>query len=378
MRIGIDARLYGPKTGIGRYTQQLIAQLEKIDNQNEYVIFLRADDWRLYQPSTSNFSKQPVKPRYYSLAEQIAMPFYIKRARVELMHFTHFTVPLLYRQPFVVTIHDLILLDFPSARATKLSPWLYKLKCHGYLKTLRHAVNSACQIITVSEFTKNRLQTKLSVSDKKITVTYEAASNEMIDVNPPQPVKTSDAFDLARYGVKQPYLLYVGNAYPHKNLPRLIEAFKEVKKRLPKLQLVLVGQRDYFYDRLRREHTGVDGLVLTGFVPDKALTTFYQQASLYVFPSLTEGFGLPPLEAMACGCPVVSSNTSSMPEVLGDACAYFNPYDVKEMRYKIEEVLANQNLKNELKQRGLDRAKLFKPESTTEQLLNIFGEIINK
>ena len=374
MRIGIDARLYGPKTGIGRYTQQLIAQLEKIDNQNEYVIFLRADDWRLYQPSTSNFSKQPVKPRYYSLAEQIAMPFYIKRARVELMHFTHFTVPLLYRQPFVVTIHDLILLDFPSARATKLSPWLYKLKCHGYLKTLRHAVNSACQIITVSEFTKNRLQTKLSVSDKKITVTYEAASNEMIDVNPPQPVKTSDAVDLARYGVKQPYLLYVGNAYPHKNLPRLIEAFKEVKKRLPKLQLVLVGQRDYFYDRLRREHTGVDGLVLTGFVPDKALTTFYQQASLYVFPSLTEGFGLPPLEAMSHGLPVAAAKAGSLPEVLGEAAAYFNPQDKNDIIKTITNLLVNDKKRLTLANLGKTQVKKYSWRRLATQTLQIYQQ----
>jgi len=214
----------------------------------------------------------------------------------------------------------------------------------------------------------------LSVSDKKITVTYEAASNEMIDVNPPQPVKTSDAFDLARYGVKQPYLLYVGNAYPHKNLPRLIEAFKEVKKRLPKLQLVLVGQRDYFYDRLRREHTGVDGLVLTGFVPDKALTTFYQQASLYVFPSLTEGFGLPPLEAMSHGLPVAAAKAGSLPEVLGEAAAYFNPQDKNDIIKTITNLLVNDKKRLTLANLGKTQVKKYSWRRLATQTLQIYQQ----
>ena len=364
MRIGIDARFYGPLgKGLGRYTQKLIENLQKIDTQNEYYIFLRQENWDEFRPYNPNFHKVLADYRWYTLAEQIFFPAKILRLRLDLMHFPHFNVPFLYYREFVVTIHDLILTKFPTMRATTLGPWLYKMKYWGYRIIILSAVRRAKKVITVSEFVKKELINQFKLPTEKVIVTYEAA-----DVVESGQLKIPDK-DLTRYGIKQKYLLYVGNAYPHKNLEGLLRVFKILKTENNfDYQLVLVGKEDYFYDRLKaearaagllEEKNGLAPVIFFGFSSQEMLADLYRNATLYVFPSFYEGFGLPPLEAMSYGLPVTASNSTCLPEILGEAAIYFDPKNTEEIAARIKEVLSNNDLRQKLIKLGFDQVKKY-------------------
>ena len=321
MRIGIDARFYGSLgKGLGRYTEKLISHLEKIDKENEYFIFLYKENFSEYTPRAKNFKKMLAPFRWYSWQEQFQWPWLLYKHKLDLMHFPHFNVPLLYRKKFVVTIHDLILIHFPTLKNTTLVPLLYWIKFWVYRWVIKSAIKRSRSIITVSQFTKKDILENYPVSKDKIEVTYEAADDFCLSND------ISAESVLKKYGIISPYLLYVGNAYPHKNLERLVLAFKSVLKEYPSWRLVLVGREDFFYSRLndlvRKEK--IDQVVFPGFVSDEDLPAVYSQASWYVFPSLYEGFGLPPLEAMKCGLPVLSSNQECLKEILGEAAVYID------------------------------------------------------
>lgn len=375
MKIGIDARFFGPYgKGLGRYTQKLIENLERIDNKNQYVIFLRKENWDSYTPNNKNFKKEIADYRWYSLSEQFNMPKVLKKAKLDLVHFPHFNVPLFYRRNFVVTIHDLILTSFPTQRATTLHPLLYKIKHNVYKIIIKSAVKRAKKIITVSNFSKNELIKQFKIDPKKIVVTYEATEYVCKEV------EQKNLEDIKKFGISKPYLLYVGNAYPHKNLERLLQVFKKLKKDYQDIELVLVGKKDYFFERLQRkkEKMGLNGVIFTGYVEDEDLPNLYKNASLYVFPSLCEGFGLPPLEAMTCGVPVCSSNKSCLPEVLGNAAYYFNPYSVDKTVNVIKYVLENKELQESLIQKGFERIKKFSWERMARETLEIYNNIKNE
>jgi len=372
MRIGIDARFFGPKgKGLGRYTQKLVENLEKIDRDNQYVIFLRRENWEDYQPSAPNFKKVLADYKWYGLAEQILMPIVIRRARVNLMHFPHFNVPIFYFGKFVVTIHDLILRRFPTRRASTKNFFVYWLKNLGYRFVIWLAVKRAKKVIAVSEYVKEDIKKVFSLPELKINVTYEGV-NELVG-NP----ENAEAV-LTKYQIRQPFALYVGNAYPHKNLERLIESFLSLSDSDKKpLQLVLVGEMDYFYQRLKQfvENKLIAArnlIVFADYVKDMDLAAFYQKASVYVFPSLCEGFGLPPLEAMAKGVPVACSNASCLPEILGDAAAYFDPLNVSDMAEKISQVVHDEVLRWVLISRGLERVKKYSWRKMAEETLDLY------
>ena len=214
MRIGIDARFYGPTgKGLGRYTEKLIKYLEKLDHGNDYVIFLRKENWKKSHPGNPRFEKVLADYRWYTLSEQKNMPRILNKYSLDLVHFPHFNVPLFYRGDFVVTIHDLILLDFPTKRATTLGSVKYAIKNLAYKKVIKSAVKRAKKVITVSEYTKKRLVERFNLDEDKIIVTYEACDK----------VESSESGMMDRdvlkiHRINKPYLLYVGNAYPHKNL----------------------------------------------------------------------------------------------------------------------------------------------------------------
>jgi len=178
MRIGIDARFYGPKQkGLGRYVQKLVNNLEKIDDSNQYIIFLRRENWNEYQPTNSNFKKVLANYSWYGLKEQIFLPFKIKKQKIDLMHFPHFNVPLFYKKPFVLTIHDLILKRFPTRRASTLGPIKYWLKNIAYEAVIKSALQRAEKIIAVSEYTKQDILKYFDVDSDKIKVIYEGSPN---------------------------------------------------------------------------------------------------------------------------------------------------------------------------------------------------------
>ncbi len=374
MRIGVDARFFGPLgKGLGRYTQKLIENLEKIDRKNDYVVFLRKENWDLYQPKNPHFQKVLADYPWYSVTEQVAMPYKISQSKVDLMHFPHFNVPIFYGSKFIVTIHDLILLQFPTLKATTLSRPMYTIKQAGYKFVIRQAVRRAKKVITVSKYTKKELVRYFGIPSEKIVVTYEACNGS-------QQAKASSHKILKRFKITKPYLLYIGNAYPHKNLEGLLRAFKKLLKEYKlNLQLVLVGKEDYFFKRLKEEAKKLNlksQVIFPGFVSDGELQVLYKNALLYVFPSFCEGFGLPPLEAQAQGLPVVSSNSSSLPEILEDTVEYFNPHSIDEMTKVIAKVTKDKNLQNKLKEKGFEHVKKFSWEKCAWETLEVYNKAI--
>ncbi|MFA5024463.1 MAG: glycosyltransferase family 1 protein [Patescibacteria group bacterium] len=379
MRIGIDARFYGPiGKGLGRYTQEVVDNLMKmtsafpaIDGEVSfnYVIFLSPENFDEFIVEDGQPIEKVLLPiRWYSLAEQLIMPFYIWRAKLDLMHFPHFNVPILTPVKFVVTIHDLILTHFPTIRATTRSPFLYYFKNLAYRLIIFTAVKRARRIITVSEFTKNDLAAKFKVQPEKITVTYEGVANLAKGRDSLFIAKLDKQETLEQYHTARNFLLYVGNAYPHKNLETLIKVFSKLHSERPELRLVLVGKEDYFYGLVEKYAGSLNlwqkgnlnsPVVFPGYVPDAQLEVLYSEARAYIFPSLYEGFGLPPLEAMARQCPVASSNRASLPEVLGEAALYFDPQNETEMLSKIKLILNDDDLRARLIAAGLKQIKKY-------------------
>ena len=257
MRIGIDARFYGPiGKGLGRYTQEVVDNIIKITSSNEgavfnYVIFLSPENYDEFTSEEENIKKVKLNIGWYGFKEQILMPFYIYKENLDLMHFPHFNVPILTPVKFVVTIHDLILTHFPTIRATTLSPFKYKLKNFFYQLIISNAVLRSKKIITVSNFTKNDLIKQFKVKSEKIVVTYEGVANLAKGRDSLFIAKLNSQETLEKYHIPQNFLLYVGNAYPHKNLHFLLDVFSILHKKRSDLCLVLVGKNDYFYSKIR-------------------------------------------------------------------------------------------------------------------------------
>ncbi len=370
-RIGIDARFYGSiGKGLGRYTQKLIQHLEKIDSENTYFVFLRHENFDEYTPSNQNFQKVLADYNWYSFSEQIFFPKLLHSYRLDLMHFPHFNVPILYFRKFVITIHDLILLHFPTRRASTLSLVWYWTKFCAYRLVIYCAIVRSKRIIAVSQFTKKDILSQYSVAKNKIVVTYEACEKNLRES--PQ----SSEQILEKYGILRPYFLYVGNAYPHKNLEQLISAFSDVSAVLKDLNLVLVGKEDYFYLRLKAEvnKKKVEGVIFPGFVSDQDLSVVYQQALLYVFPSLYEGFGLPPLEAMQRGVPVICSNSTCLPEILGEAAFFVDAKVKEEITTAILKVFHDETLRKELILKGHKQVEKYSWEKMASETLEIYLE----
>lgn len=376
-RIGIDARFYGPVgKGLGRYTQQIVDNIIKLDRENKYVIFLCRENFNDFKSDNSNVKKVLVDIKWYGLKEQFIFPLYIWRERLDLMHFPHFNVPMFCPIKFAVTIHDLILIKFPTRRATTLGPVIYAIKNFFYKIVISLAVKRACRVFTVSAYTQKDIVRQFKKGVDKVIVTYEGVAGSFLgEISNSQP--KSDI--LLKYNIIKPYLLYVGNAYPHKNLEGLIKVYTSINAEMDGLRLVLVGKEDYFYNRLKQYAKSFStNIIFPGYVPDFDLKVLYSEAIAYVFPSFFEGFGLPALEAMALGLPVVSSDKTSLPEILGRAAIYFNPEDESEMKAKIKLVINDEKLRQDLISRGLEQIKKYSWSQCAEKTLEVYNEILNK
>lgn len=359
MKIGIDARNDG--TGVGRYTFSLIRELAKLDRENEYVLFLSRERFAAYPAPGPNFRTVEARIPWFTLREQLLLPRVIGRERLDLVHYPHVTVPLLSRTPFVVTIHDLNYLD-PAAISHPGT-----LLRAGYRVELAKA-RRARRLIAVSEHTRDTLVRTLDVDPDRVAVTYEAA-------DAPGAVEP-DTRVLARHGLDAPFLLYVGAAYPYKNLARLIEAFARVGG---DHRLVLAGDHEDFGAALRAhaEAAGLAGrVVFTGAVSEAELAALYGAALAYVFVSLSEGFGLPGLEAMAAGVPVVAARAGSLPEVYGDAARYCDPLEVESIAAALTDVVGDVELRARLIALGRERAAEFSWTRMAEQTLAVYREAL--
>ena len=370
MKIGIDARFFGPiGKGLGRYTQKLIENLERIDTVNQYFIFLKKENFEEYIPQNKNFQKVIAHYPWYSFSEQLLFPRLLRKYKLDLMHFPHFNVPLFYGRKFLVTVHDLILIHFPTTKNSTLHPFFYRLKFFAYRLIINFAITRSEKIITVSNFTKNDiLDNYQKIGAEKIKVTYEACEDFcMLSPNRDEEI-------LASYAIMKPYIIYVGNAYPHKNLERLISAFAILKNTQKDLALVLVGKKDYFYQRLKNlvGEKKIENIIFPGYVPDYHLDILQHHAAAYVFPSLYEGFGLPPLEAMAKGVPVVSCDHPCMQEILGTSAHFFDGRNEKKIAVAIEEVLLNEKLRNSLIKDGYRQIQKYSWKKMARETLEIY------
>lgn len=363
MRIGIDARFYGSLgKGLGRYTERLIESLEELDTPHEFFVFLRRENFDEYQPKSSRFRKVLADYEWYGFSEQFLFPWLLMRYQLALVHFPHFNVPILYPGRFVVTIHDLILLRYPTIRnTTRFAPW-YWVKFILYRLVIRTACFRAESVITVSRFTESDLLQEFPFLSGKTRVTLEGANRSCERVPAEEERNILRRYDLiretssssSRHDIIQPYFLYVGNAYPHKNL----ESIGEMAARFPEHRFVLVGREDYFYERLK-DAFAQPNLLFTGFLSDAEISVLYRHGLAYVFPSLYEGFGLPPLEAMSYGLPVIASDRGSLPEVLGKAALFFDPLRTDEFADRLSVIAHDPLLRDRLVKAGYQRMKIF-------------------
>jgi len=392
MRIGIDARFYGPVgKGLGRYTQEVVDNIMKITSADSgagfnFVIFLSPENFDEFVCENDKVKKICLTMRWYSWQEQLIMPWYIWREKLDLIHFPHFNVPVLTPCKFVVTIHDLILTHFPTLRATTLNPLIYRLKNLAYRLVIFCAIRRSKKIITVSEFTKQDLITQFKVAADKIHVTYEGVANLAKGRDSLFVAKLDNQETLHQYHIEHNFLLYVGNAYPHKNLETLLRVFAKLLPLKPDLRLVLIGKEDYFYQRVHDHARALNlwqkenvnsPVVFPGYVSDAQLEILYAEASAYIFPSLYEGFGLPPLEAMAKGCPVISSNRTSLPEILGPAALYFNPDDEADMLSAVLKIFDDKELRDSMISRGLEQVKKYSWWECANQTLQVYKQILH-
>ena len=373
MRIGIDARFFGIKQkGLGRYTQKLIENLEKISSRdgNDYFVFLKKENFEEYEPTNPRFKKVLADYHWYTFAEQLLFPWKLYEYKLDMVHFPHFNVPILYCRKFVVTIHDLTLLHFPTVRNSTLHPVFYRLKFLAYRLAIWSAIVRARRIIAISQFTKEDIMKEYGAGiGKKITVIYEACEDYcMFGIE-------EDGEFLEKYGIMKPYLIYVGNAYPHKNLERMVLAFDKFQKSGNDFQLVLVGKEDYFYKRLHRfiAEKKIGNIILLPDISDHYLDILLHLAQAFVFPSLYEGFGLPPLEAMAKGVPVISSDHPCMREVLGESVYFFDGRDVASIAGAMEKVINDEDLRRDLIRKGYDRVRRYSWKKMARETLKIYN-----
>jgi len=381
MIIGIDCRMLGVGFGLARYTQQLVKHLLEIDLENQYVLFFRNDNIKEFEAGSNKNVKIVIADiPWYSWAEQTRFKKIIKKEKLDLMHFPHWNVPINYNDPFVVTVHDLIMYHYPRPEATTLGPLKFWVKDKLHRIVLNHAVKKAKHILVTSEFTKQDIHDTLKVSNDKMSTIYQAPfaqKHTTFGLNTKTQKHTTD------FGITKPYVLYVGAAYPHKNLGGLLKAWEIFEKEYgDKYQLVLVGKEDYFYNKLKQvsklasNQVGDKNVIFTDFVEDYKLVELYKNASLYVFPSKYEGFGLPPLEAQQYGVPVVSSNESCLPEILGDSALYFDPNNPEQMADMIYKALDDENVRGELKQNARENLQRFSWEKLAREALEIYKMVI--
>jgi glycosyltransferase involved in cell wall biosynthesis len=367
-RIGIDARKLHD-FGIGTYLQNLLRELVRLDDDAEYVVLCRAADadWL----ATLGPRVRPIVTRAdnYSIREQIEVPWRLWRAGVALFHSPHYVLPVLVACPTVVTIHDCIHLMFPQYLPNRLAIFYARF-------FMWWATHRARRVLTVSEASKRDILRFCRIPSERVTVIHNAI-DDRFRVEPP-----ADEVDRIRerFQLHEPFVLYVGNVKPHKNLGRLIEAVHHLHANgYDQLKLLVIGSDISKYADLRRAiHTfNLHRYVrFLGFVPDRTLQILYSLTSVFAFPSLYEGFGLPPLEAMACGAPVVTSNVSSLPEVVGDAAVLVDPTDARAIAEGMAHVLADPNLRADLRRRGVEHARSFSWAAGAQAVRRIYTDAI--
>jgi glycosyltransferase involved in cell wall biosynthesis len=370
VRIAIDGRKLRDY-GIGTYVRNLLRQLARQENPHEYVVFCRASDCDTIEELGPRFRAVIETAGPYTIAEQFALPMDLRRAGAELFHAPHYVLPPMTPCRSVVTIHDCIHLRFPQYLPSRLG--------YAYARgQMWSATHQAARVITVSEASKRDILRYFRVPESRIDVIYNAIDDRFWQ----GPNADEMMLVRERYRLTDPFILYAGNIKPHKNLERLIEAFhlmRQSSAELANVQLLIIGDEISKYATLRRavhRHKLHKHVRFFGFVSDQTLAALYRLADAFVFPSLYEGFGLPPLEAMASGTPVVTSNVSSLPEVVGNAALMIDPYEPAAIAEAMHRVLTDAALRADLRAKGLARAREFSWERSIKRVREIYEEVM--
>jgi len=359
--IAIDARELTASTG--RYVERLIHYLQEIDQTHKYIILLNPGDFANWQPTNKNFKKVVCPYKEFTFDEQIALKDQLIQLQPDLVHFAMIQQPVLYKGKVVTTIHDLTTARF---RNPSKNPAVFITKQQVYKWVIKRVAHKSNAIITPTEYVKEDIAKFARINSRKITVTYESADPILEKPEPLHKLENED------------FIMFVGRPQPHKNLYRLIAAFNLLQQSKPGLKLVLAGKTDPTYIQVEQWVTdqAIKNVIFTGFVSEAQLKWLYLNCRAYIFPSLSEGFGLPGLEAMCHGAPVVSSNLTSLPEIYGDAALYFDPLDVDDMKTKILEVLNNSKLRDGLIEKGKNQIKKYSWQKMAEQTLKIYETVL--
>jgi glycosyltransferase involved in cell wall biosynthesis len=374
VKIAIDIRRI-TEFGVGTYTRNIIRALTRLDHDNEYFLLGSPEKAKEMGNLPDNFSSIEVA------SPDTAKGFFqcnsvLSRVGCDLVHVPHlFWLPHHFPCPYVITVHDVLDHMYRARNGSGL-----KRSLHFHLT--RRVLRNSARIFAVSTFTKNEIQKLFGIEPRRIEVIYNAIDARFLTGH----ASDADRQMLAeRYQIAYPFLLYAGRISPHKNLVRIIEAFAALKAELakqdqfPDLKLIIIGDELSKHPDLRRTvvRAGVQNDVrFLGFVPIDVLRVFYDVAKVFVFPSLYEGFGLPPLEAMAHGTPVLTSNTSSIPEVVGNAAVLVNPENLFEMMRALQRVLCDQTLRERLRQAGYEQVKKFSWDYSVSDILAGYREVL--
>jgi len=371
MKIGINGRfLMAKRTGVQRAAYNLLRTLVQVDRENEYLIFTGESQKQNPDWNFPNVKIVPARIRFGEsfrnhFWEQFVLPKLAQKHKIDILHSPANTAPLMYRGKSVIHIHDLCFV---------VNPQWYSFSFHTvYNFLIPRLARRATRVITNSNNSKNDLLQFCQVPAGKVSLIYWAVDDMFHEA-------LNGAKDKKDFTKHDDYILYVGSLEPRKNIRALIAAFEKFRNRNPqqKTKLVLIGGESPLFGEVRlkvKQYT--DDVVFKGFVNDTQLAEYYKNATLVAYPSLYEGFGLPPLEAMASGTPVVTSNTSSIPEVVGDAAIMVNPYDTDALAVAIERVVTDQNLRSELIERGIKQVQRFNWYRVARNTLTVYYDVLH-
>jgi glycosyltransferase involved in cell wall biosynthesis len=349
VKIAIDIKsTEGEKTGKGYYTEHLVNSLMKIDKKNEYILY----------------SHKNIKGR--SIFYHINLWFKLKKEKPDIFFApTSYIVPAFAPKKIkvVFTVHDLVAFLFPG-KHNKKATFIEKM-------TLKKALGKAKRVVCVSRNTAKDLEEKFNYPASKTEIVYCAAGDEYRQTEDTEKVKK-------KYDLPKKFILGVGTIEPRKNFEGLIEAFRKIKNDIDDLYLVIIGTKGWCtgeIEKLERDLEIKNKIKFLGYAKYEDLVAIYNLAEIFVFPSIYEGFGMPPLEAMKSGCPVICSNTSSLPEVCGDSAYMVNPHDIRAIEGGIREILGDEKLREHLKNKGLKQAEKFSWEKSAQKLLELFENL---
>ncbi len=357
-KIVIDARESG--TTSGRYVDKLLEYLFKIDRTNQYTLLLKSHRLETYKTTPDNFKIVRCDIKEFTFAEQFKFALMLYKIKPDLVHFPMVQQPLLYFGRVVTTMQDLTTLRFRNPTKNPVIFWIMQ---RAYWLVNFIAPRKSEHVIAISEFTKEDVMKSMRYKRaEKFTVIYESADEIRDKAEPIESLENKE------------FITYVGRHQPHKNLSRLIDALQVLREKHPNILLAIVGKPDATSEILKKNIKEPGSVVFTGFVSEGQLRWLYENTACYVFPSLSEGFGLPGLEAMKHGAPVASSNATCLPEIYGNGALYFSPYSHKQMAEVIDDVVSNKKLAQDLIRRGRKQAEKYSWEKMARETLEIYNK----